>query len=64
MTDAAPGRGAPADVHDVARRSPSVTLAEHERQPDMKRMRAYRLARVQAELKRHDYAGGFFCDYP
>ena len=24
----------------------------------MKRMRAYRLARVQAELKRHDYAGG------
>ena len=28
----------------------------------MKRMRAYRLARVQAELRKHDYAGGFFCD--
>jgi hypothetical protein len=39
-----------------------VTLAEHERQPDMKRLRAYRLARVQAELRKHDYAGGFFCD--
>jgi Xaa-Pro aminopeptidase len=39
-----------------------VTLAEHERQPDMKRLRAYRLARVQDELRKHDYAGGFFCD--
>ena len=39
-----------------------MTLAEHERQPDMQRMRAYRLARVQAELKARDYAGGFFSE--
>ena len=45
------------DVHALARRSPSITLAEHERQPDMKRLRGYRLARVQAELGKHDYAG-------
>ena len=62
MTDAVPDPLAGADVHAAARRSPSMTLAEHERQPDMKRMRAYRLARVQAELRKHDYAGGFFCD--
>src|SRR4030095_10861565 len=62
MSDASPSAGANRDVHALARRSPSVTLAEHESQPDMKRLRAYRLARVQAELKKHDYAGGFFCD--
>ncbi len=62
MNDAASTPATLPDVHAAARRSPSVTLAEHERQPDMKRMRAYRLARVQAELRRHDYAGGFFCD--
>ncbi len=62
MTDDVPPQVVRADVHAAARRSPSITLAEHERQPDMKRMRAYRLARVQAELRKHDYAGGFFCD--
>ena len=62
MSDASLTRGVEPDVHALARRSPSVTLAEHERQPDMKRMRAYRLARVQAELRKHDYAGGLFCD--
>jgi Xaa-Pro aminopeptidase len=62
MNDAASTPSILPDVHALARRSPSMTLAEHERQPDMKRMRAYRLARVQAELRKHDYAGGFFCD--
>jgi len=63
MTEGPDSTGAQRDVHALARRSPSVTLAEHERQPDMKRLRAYRLARVQAELRKHDYAGGFFCDW-
>ena len=54
MTDASKALGTNADAFAVARRSPSVTLAEHERQPDMKRMRAYRLARVQAELRKRE----------
>src|SRR5512144_2237495 len=62
MNDAAKAASTNTDRFALARRSPRVTLAEHECQPDMQRMRAYRLARVQAELKRHDYAGGFFCD--
>ena len=38
-----------------ARRTPGMGIKDNEAQPDMKRMRAYRLGRVQAELKKRDY---------
>ncbi len=38
-----------------ARRTPGMGLKDTEPQPDMKRMRAYRLGRVQAELRKRDY---------
>jgi hypothetical protein len=40
----------------------SAGLKDHARQIDMGRLRAYRLARLQAELRRHDYAAALLLD--
>jgi Xaa-Pro dipeptidase len=40
----------------------SGALKDHERQIDMVRLRAYRLARLQAELVHHDYAAALLLD--
>ncbi|HEY4164300.1 MAG TPA: aminopeptidase P family N-terminal domain-containing protein, partial [Dongiaceae bacterium] len=40
-----------------ARRTPPTDLIDSESQVDMRRLRAYRLGRVRAELKRRDLAG-------
>ena len=61
MLDNAVSAGAPERLV-AAKKSAGLGLADHVDQPDMKRMRAWRLARVQAELKRRDYAGAFFCE--
>ena len=37
-------------------------LKDHERQIDMARLRGYRLGRLQAELKRRDYAAALLTD--
>ena len=41
----------------TARDTVGMGLLDCVAQPDMKRMRAYRLARVRAELRKRDYAG-------
>src|SRR5262245_15059767 len=50
---------------DDARYAPawaSGAVKDHERQFDMVRLRAYRLGRLQAELKRHDCAAALLTD--
>ncbi|HEY2112614.1 MAG TPA: Xaa-Pro peptidase family protein [Dongiaceae bacterium] len=46
----------------IARDTVGMGLLDCVAQPDMKRMRAYRLARVRAELKQRDYAGCLLYD--
>ena len=46
----------------VAPRWASGALRDHERQIDMVRLRAYRLGRLQAELRRRDYAAAVLYD--
>ena len=43
------------DPYFLARKTPAAGLKDSEAQPDMRRLRAYRLGRVQAELKQRDY---------
>src|SRR5260370_9746973 len=45
-----------------AKKSVGPGLADHSAQPDMARMRGYRMRRLQAELKRLDYAGAVLFD--
>jgi Xaa-Pro dipeptidase len=45
-----------------ARKSVGVGLADNIDQPDMARMRGYRMARFQAELRRLDYGGAVLFD--
>ena len=45
-----------------AKKSVGPALADHSDQPDMARMRGYRMGRFQAELKRLDYAGAVLFD--
>ena len=45
-----------------AKKSVGVGLADHIDQPDMARMRGYRLARFQAELRRLDYGAAVLFD--
>ena len=45
-----------------ARKTPGVGLLDCVGQPDMTRMRAWRLGRVRAELKKRDYAGCLLYD--
>ncbi|MGH7209908.1 MAG: aminopeptidase P family N-terminal domain-containing protein, partial [Acetobacteraceae bacterium] len=45
-----------------ARKSTGLGLADHSARPDMVGMRNYRLARLQAELRRRDYAGAVLYD--
>jgi Xaa-Pro dipeptidase len=46
----------------IAPRWASAGLKDHERQVDMVRLRAYRMGRVQAELKRHDCGAALLMD--
>src|SRR5215467_8020849 len=46
----------------LARKTPGMGLLDCVAQPDMKRMRAYRLERVRAELRKRDYAGVLLYD--
>src|SRR5262249_4982055 len=41
----------------LARKTPGMGLLDCIDQPDMKRLRAYRLGRLRAELRSRDYAG-------
>ena len=50
------------DPLHLARKSTGLGLADHAATPDMARMRNYRMARVQAELRRRDYAGAVLYD--
>ena len=45
-----------------ARKTPGVGLTDSGGQPDMKRLRAYRLGRLRAELAARDYAGALLYD--
>ncbi len=45
-----------------AKKSLGPGLADHIDQPDMARMRGYRMARFQAALRRLDYAGAVLFD--
>jgi len=45
-----------------ARNTPGLGLLDCIDQPDMRRMRAYRLGRVRAELRKRDYAGALLYD--
>ena len=45
-----------------ARKSVGLGLADYIAQPDMVRLRAYRMGRFQAELKRRDYGGAILYD--
>src|SRR5579885_1747035 len=45
-----------------ARKSIGLGLADHSAQPDMARLRAYRMGRFQAELRRLDYGGAVLFD--
>jgi Xaa-Pro aminopeptidase len=45
-----------------ARKTPGDQLADNLAQPDMRRLRGYRLARVRAQLKKFDYAGCLLFD--
>src|SRR5260370_714144 len=50
------------DILYRAKKSVGPGLADHSAQPDMARMRGYRMQRFQAELKRLDYAGAVLFD--
>lgn len=50
------------DPLHFARKSVGMGVADHTAGPDMPRMRGYRLARFQAELKRRDLAGAVLYD--
>jgi Xaa-Pro dipeptidase len=52
-----PKHPAPPSKIATARNTVGMGLIDCVSQPDMKRMRAYRLARVRAELRKRDYAG-------
>jgi Xaa-Pro aminopeptidase len=45
-----------------ARKTPGVGLSDGGGQPDMRRLRAYRLGRLRAELAARDYAGALLYD--
>jgi Xaa-Pro aminopeptidase len=45
-----------------AKRTPSMTLDDTVGQVDMRALRTYRLGRLQAELRRHDYAAALLFD--
>jgi len=45
-----------------AKNSAGPGFSDHTAGPDMARMRGYRMARFQAELRRHDYAGAVLYD--
>lgn len=45
------------DSIQFSKKTGGIDLTDHSRQPDMARMRQYRLARVQAELRARDYVG-------
>lgn len=51
-----------ADPLHFARKSVGPGFADHTAGPDMARMRGYRVARFQAELRRRDYAGAVLYD--
>ena len=57
-----PKRIAPRSKIAIARDTVGMGLLDCVAQPDMKRMRAYRLARVRAELRKRDYAGCLLYD--
>jgi Xaa-Pro dipeptidase len=46
----------------AARKSVGLGMTDHTAGPDMVRLRAYRMARFQAELQRRDYAGAILYD--
>ncbi len=50
------------DPFHCARKSVGLGLADHTAGPDMARMRNYRLARLQAELRRRDYGAAVLYD--
>jgi len=50
------------DPLHFARKSIGPGFADHTATPDMRRMRGYRLARLQTELRRLDYAGAVLYD--
>ncbi|MDA0703913.1 MAG: Xaa-Pro peptidase family protein [Proteobacteria bacterium] len=50
------------DRDRTARSAPGMMLHDTEPQPDMARMRAYRLGRFQAELRRRDLGGALLFD--
>ncbi|MEQ8370858.1 MAG: Xaa-Pro peptidase family protein [Alphaproteobacteria bacterium] len=52
-----------ADLHDMARNTPGGGIKDYEGQIDMVALRAWRLGRVQAELKRRDLAGIVLSDF-
>ena len=54
--DTAPSPAAKSHIA-LARKTPGTGLLDCVDQPDMKRLRAYRLERVRAELRKRDYAG-------
>src|SRR5882724_11752962 len=45
-----------------ARKSIGLGLSDNVAQPEMERLRAYRMGRLQAELKRRDYGGAILYD--
>src|SRR5262249_11150555 len=45
-----------------ARKSVGLGLSDHVAQPEMARLRAYRMGRLQAELRRRDYGGALLYD--
>jgi Xaa-Pro aminopeptidase len=53
---------APASRIALARKTPGTGLLDCVAQPDMKRLRAYRLGRLRAELRKRDYAGCLLYD--
>src|ERR1039458_9807946 len=50
------------DPLHFARKSVGLGLVDHSDQPNMPRLRGYRMARLQAELKRLDYAAAVLYD--
>ncbi len=46
----------------ISRKAPGMVLREKEAQPDMARMRAYRLGRVQEQLRERDLGGALLFD--
>jgi len=57
-----PKHPAPKSKIAIARDTVGMGLLDCVAQPDMKRMRAYRLERVRAELRKRDYAGCLLYD--